>query len=72
MHAGTEKGHEKTHINSVRSVQEVVLIFHLSIIFTRSFSKIKNVSERKKQSCEIMKKPEQSILMNKSRDNFLS
>lgn len=44
MHAGTEKGHEKTHINSVRSVQEVVLI---SIIFTRSFSKIKNVSERK-------------------------
>ena len=47
MHAGTEKGHEKTHIDSVRSVQEVVLIFHLSIIFTRSFSKIKNVSERK-------------------------
>lgn len=47
MYARTEKGHEKTHIDSVRSVQEVVLIFHLNIIFTRSFSKIKNVSERK-------------------------
>ena len=47
MHAGTEKGHEKTDIDSVRSIEEVVLIFNLSIIFTRSFSKIKNVSERK-------------------------